>query len=151
MRIEVTTAAFAPIAELAAFESRNLQSGAVASFVGRCRPMSNGAAVHSLTLEHYPGFTEKTIAAFAQSIATRMQLRDALIVHRVGAIAPGEPIVLVAVASEHRASAFRAVEELMDFLKTDAPIWKREVTSRGAAWVEPTPSDHQRRASRAAT
>ena len=150
MRIEVTTAAFNPIAELAAFESRNSRSGAVASFVGRCRFTSDGAEVARLELEHYPGFTEATISAFATDVSARMTLQDVTIIHRVGAIAPGEPIVLVAVASAHRAPAFKAAEELMDFLKTDAPMWKREVTTRGAAWVEPTPADHRRRASRIA-
>ena len=151
MRITIASAAFDPIAELAAFETSNSRAGAIASFVGRCRAESHGAPVEALELEYYPGFTETTIATFASELATRLELQDLMMVHRVGAMAPGEAIVLVAAASAHRAPAFKAVEELMDFLKTDAPFWKREITTRGTVWIEPTPSDYRRRASRNAT
>jgi molybdopterin synthase catalytic subunit len=151
MRIDVTTAAFDPIAALAAFEVANLEAGATASFVGRCRSESNGIAVERLELEHYPGFTEATIATYADDLATRLALRDLAVIHRVGAIAPGEAIVLVAAASAHRGQAFTAVQDLMDFLKTDAPFWKREIIASGAVWVEPTLLDYCCRASRSST
>lgn len=151
MRIAISATAFDPIAELAAFELANSECGAIVSFVGRCRSKSNGAAVTSLEVEHYPGFSDATITTFAEGIAARLALQDVVIIHRVGAIAPGDAIVLVAAASAHRASAFKAVEELMDFLKTDAPFWKREITAAGAVWIEPTLLDHRRRASRSAT
>lgn len=148
MRIEVTTTAFDPITALADFEAANLEAGATASFVGRCRSESNGVAVERLELDYYPGFTEATIAAYADDLAARQALRDVTVIHRVGAIAPGEAIVLVAVASAHRGQSFNAVEDLMDFLKTDAPFWKREITANGSIWVEPTLLDYCCRASR---
>jgi molybdopterin synthase catalytic subunit len=151
MHVAVMTAAFDPIAELAAFETANLESGATASFVGRCRSESNGIAVERLELEHYPGFTEATITAYANDLASRLALSGVAIIHRVGPIAPGEAIVLVAAASAHRREAFKAVEELMNFLKIDAPFWKREITARGVAWVEPTLLDYHHRASRSAS
>lgn len=151
MHIAVVAAAFEPNAVLSAFEAANSQSGATVTFVGRCRPTSNGLPVESMELEHYAGFTEATIAAYANDLASRLALHDVTIVHRVGSIAPGEAIVLVAVASAHRSEAFKAVEDLMGFLKTDAPFWKREITARGAAWVEPTLLDYCCRASRSAS
>ena len=151
MRIAIVTTAFDPLAEWARFDQANSKSGATASFVGRCRSDSNGTAVNSLELEHYPGFTESTIATFVEGIAARLALRDVAVIHRVGAIAPGDAIVLVAAASAHRAPAFKAVEEIMDFLKTGAPFWKREVTAAGAAWIEPTALDQRRGASRNTT
>jgi molybdopterin synthase catalytic subunit len=151
MRIAIVDTAFDSTAAQAAFEAANVQAGAIASFVGRCRARSDDGEVQSLQLEHYPGFTEATIAAFAEEIASRLALQDMLIMHRVGAVAPAEVIVLVAAASAHRASAFKAVEDVMDFLKTDAPFWKREITRSGARWIEPTELDHRRRAARGKT
>ena len=146
MRIAIVDTAFEPQTELAAFEAANPAHGALASFVGRCRAQAHGEAVQVLELQHYPGFTETTIAAFAEEVMARGAVHDVLVVHRVGAIAPGEAIVLVAAASAHRAAAFNVVEELMDFLKTDAPLWKREIAAGGARWVEPSDADLQRRA-----
>lgn len=148
MRIEVITTAFDPIAALADFEAANLEAGAMVSFVGRCRSESNGIAVERLELEYYPGFTEATIATYADDVTARLNLQDVTVIHRVGAIRPGEAIVLVAAASAHRGKAFNAVEDLMDFLKTDAPFWKREITANGSVWVEPTLLDYCCRASR---
>jgi molybdopterin synthase catalytic subunit len=147
MRVHVTDAAFSPETELAGFGHRD--AGAMASFVGYCRPLSNGVRVESLQLEHYPGFTESEIARLANEVNARHDLIDLLVVHRVGAITPGEPIVLVAALSLHRAAAFVAVSELMDYLKTDAPIWKKEIGPDGARWIEPTPDDRVRRAAHA--
>lgn len=131
--------------ELAAFaEARGDETGAIASFVGYCR--AEAGRVETLELTHYPGFTEKEIARMAQDIARRCAVSDLLVVHRVGAIATGEAIVVVAAASRHRADAFKAVEALMDCLKTDAPLWKREIGPGGARWIEPTADDLARRA-----
>lgn len=134
------------MAELAAFVGADEGVGAVASFIGYCRATSGGRAVERLELEHYPGFTEAAIERLAEPISTRHKLASLLVTHRVGAIFPGEAIVLVAAMSPHRAAAFAAVSELMDYLKTDAPIWKREVGPSGACWVAPTEDDRARRA-----
>lgn len=144
MRIVVTDTRFSPETELASFSRRD--AGALATFVGFCRPASNGAPVERLELEHYPGFTESEIQRLADAVASRHDLLDLLIVHRVGAIPAGEPIVLVAATSAHRAAAFAAVSELMDYLKTDAPIWKKEIGPDGPRWVEPSAEDRARRA-----
>ena len=146
MRIEIVTAGFDPHAFLADFARGRDDHGAVASFIGHCRTESHGSKVEALELEHYPGFTETQIERIAGDAARKHGLLDVLVVHRVGRIAPGEPIVLVAALSAHRAGAFKAVEELMDYLKTDAPFWKHEITVDGACWVEPTDLDRARRA-----
>ena len=146
MRVEIAAASFDPHKALAAFSAPHAEAGALASFVGYCRAHSNGKAVERLELEHYPGLTESEIARIAAAIAAKHGLLDLLVIHRVGAIAAGEAIVLAAAVSAQRAAAFAAVEELMDALKTDAPIWKREIGPDGARWIEPTPQDHARRA-----
>ena len=142
--IRIVTAPFAPHEELARFAPAG--AGAVASFAGYCRAASKDGPVEKLRLQHYPGFTEAEIARMAEDVRTRHRLLDLLVVHRVGDIAAGEAIVLVAAASTHRAEAFAAVSELMDLLKTDAPIWKQEIGPNGARWIEPTAQDHARRA-----
>jgi molybdopterin synthase catalytic subunit len=139
--IRVATAPFVPERELAAFSARRKDAGALASFVGLCR--EEGGA---LELDHYPGFTESEIARIAAEARTRFDLLDLLVVHRAGVIAPGEPIVLVAVLAAHRKPALAAVDYLMDYLKTDAPFWKRETGPGGARWIEPTQHDHAARA-----
>lgn len=144
MRVIVTSAPFSPEAELAGFA--HADAGAMASFVGTCRTGSNGFRVERLELEHYPGFTEAEIGRLADEIVRRHGLIDLILIHRVGAIAAGEAIVLVAALSAHRAAAFAAVSELMDRLKTDAPIWKKEIGPDGARWIEPTAEDRIRRA-----
>jgi molybdopterin synthase catalytic subunit len=145
MGVAIVHARFEPLDKLKSFEEANADSGAIATFIGRCRPHSQGAAVVSLELQHYPGFTEREIARFLEQTASSSGLRDALIIHRVGSIGPGEAIVLVAAASDHRSAALQAVATLIDYLKTDAPFWKREITSAGEQWIEPSPSDYQRR------
>lgn len=145
MRLVIVEAPFEPLNAVARFEEANAKSGAIATFVGRCRAHSQGANVASLELQHYPGFTEQEISRFVEQIMVSNNLHDALVIHRVGSIAPGEAIVLVATASDHRAAALKGVEALIDFLKTDAPIWKCEITSDGEHWVEPTSLDYERR------
>jgi molybdopterin synthase catalytic subunit len=102
--------------------------------------------VGELFIEQYPGFTEKEIARLAAEVARAQGTLDLMVVHRVGAIRPGEPIVLVAALHAHRNQAFEAVRILMDYLKTDAPLWKKETGPDGARWIEPTDHDHARRA-----
>jgi molybdopterin synthase catalytic subunit len=146
MRVVITPDAFSPDAELAAFSAkRNGEAGALASFVGYCRAHAGDHPVQRLELQHYPGFTEVEVRRLAEAVLARHTLLDLLVIHRVGAIAAGEPIVLVAALSSHRAAAFAAVSEMMDYLKTDAPMWKREVGIAGARWIEPTAEDHARR------
>lgn len=142
----VTAEAFSPDAELARFATaRGDDCGAAVSFVGYCRGASQHGEVTRLELEHYPGFTEAEISRLSRLVAAKHRVPSILVIHRVGTMAPGEPIVLVAALSAHRAAAFAAVEELMDYLKTDAPFWKRETGPRGARWIEPTAEDRRRR------
>jgi molybdopterin synthase catalytic subunit len=133
-------------AELSALAASNASYGALVSFTGRCRETSNAGRVDGLEIEHYPRFTESIIRSFLDEPQFN-QIIEVLVVHRVGLVAPGETIVVVAALSEHRASAFKAVETIMDFLKTDAPFWKREIGGGVATWIEPTVDDHRRRAS----
>jgi molybdopterin synthase catalytic subunit len=126
--------------------SQNDDAGACASFIGFCRGDGPNGKIEWLELEHYPGFTETQIAAIADAIVTRHSLIDLLAIHRVGRVLPGEAIVLVAARSRHRAAAFSAVEQMMDYLKTDAPFWKKEKRADGAHWIEPTAEDRRRRA-----
>ena len=117
--------------------------GAVAAFVGVCRDVNDGATVDAMTLEHYPGMTEKAIEAIVDEARGRWPLRGCEVVHRVGPLRPTEPIVLVAVASAHRGDAFAACEFVMDYLKTRAPFWKKETTGEQARWVDARGSDDQ--------
>jgi molybdopterin synthase catalytic subunit len=143
MSVTLTSEPFDANAELAHLAAERDNAGALASFVGYCR--GEDGAVTRLELEHYPGFTEREIAALAERVTRKHQLLALHIVHRVGAIPAGDAIVLVAALSAHRAAAFAAVSEMMDYLKTDAPIWKREIGPDGARWVEPTQADRARR------
>jgi molybdopterin synthase catalytic subunit len=136
---------FEPGAELAAFAGRMPGAGAIASFTGLVRAESDGAPVSGLDLEHYPGLTEKAVAAIGEEAQARFGLAGLLIVHRYGAMAPGEPIVFVAAASGHRRAAFEAVDYMMDRLKTEAPFWKREHGPDGARWIEARPADLEER------
>jgi molybdopterin synthase catalytic subunit len=115
--------------------------GAIATFVGVCRDRNEGSGVESMTLEHYPGMTEKAIEAIVAEARARWPLRACEVVHRVGCLRPGEPIVLVAVGCEHRGDAFAACEFVMDFLKTRAPFWKKEGSGREQRWVDARVSD----------
>ncbi|HWA01629.1 MAG TPA: molybdenum cofactor biosynthesis protein MoaE [Caulobacterales bacterium] len=147
MRVVVATETFSPEAVLGRFAAATDGAcGAIASFVGYCRARSGERRVERIELQHYPGFTETEIERLALGVAEKHGVSDIVVVHRVGAIPAGEAIVLVAAASAHRAAAFAAVQELMDYLKTDAPFWKREVGPAGARWIEPTEEDRARRA-----
>jgi len=115
--------------------------GAVASFVGLVRDRNDGAAVATMTLEHYPGMTEKAIAGIVEQAKGRWAIIDCTVIHRVGELQPTDQIVLVAVASAHRGEAFAACEFIMDYLKTQAPFWKKEATPEGARWVDARASD----------
>ncbi len=115
--------------------------GAVVSFVGYVRDLSEQKQISTLSLEHYPGMTEKSLEAIVSQAKQRWQVIEAVVVHRVGTLAPNEQIVLVAVASAHRQDAFSACEFIMDYLKTDAPFWKKESTENGEHWVEAKASD----------
>ncbi|MBK8544865.1 MAG: molybdenum cofactor biosynthesis protein MoaE [Caulobacteraceae bacterium] len=149
IRASVSLEPFSPDAEVARFSAlRGDTCGAVVTFIGYCRGRSKNRAVTQLELEHYPGFTEGEINRLASATGQKHDVKDLLVIHRAGAIAAGEPIVLVAAMSAHRAAAFAAVEELMDYLKTDAPFWKRETGPDGAHWIEPTAEDRIRREER---
>jgi molybdopterin synthase catalytic subunit len=146
IHVLITEAAFSPEAEVARFSARRgASTGALATFVGYCRGGSEHGAVSQLQLDHYPGFTEAEVRGLAERTARRHGVDALLVVHRVGVVPAGEAIVLVAARSGHRVAAFAAVAELMDYLKTDAPFWKREVGPEGARWIEPTDQDRARR------
>lgn len=123
-------------AEVAALRAGNPQVGAVVAFVGTVRDMNDGAQVAAMTLEHYPGMTEKSIEAIITQARSRWPIAEALVIHRIGPLAPMAQIVLVAVAAAHRGEAFKACEYIMDYLKTQAPFWKKELTPAGARWVD---------------
>jgi len=115
--------------------------GAIACFVGLVRDVNDGAVVATLTLEHYPGMTEKALADIVAQARTRWDIMDVRVIHRYGDLEPNDQIVLVAVASAHRGDAFAACEFIMDYLKTQAPFWKKEHRPGGAAWVEAKAAD----------
>jgi molybdopterin synthase catalytic subunit len=119
MRVRITDLAFDPGAEISAFHAGREEAGAMANFVGYCRGMTKGRAVKELTIEQYPGFTEKEIARLAEEVSAELGTLDLMVLHRVGAIRPGDAIVLVAALAAHRSAAFDAVRLLMDYLKTD--------------------------------
>jgi len=127
--------------ETAALTRGNAKIGAVASFIGLVRDMNDGADVDEMTLEHYPGMTEKSLEAIVAEARGRWEIIDALVIHRYGALKPGDNIVLVIVAGSHRKEAFAACEFIMDYLKTQAPFWKKENTSEGERWVDARESD----------
>ncbi len=114
--------------------------GAIASFIGLVRDLE-GDSLQQMTLEHYPGMTEKALQDIAEKARQRWKIIDLGIIHRIGALAPADQIVLVSVLSAHRADAFEACEFIMDYLKTDAPFWKKEVSGQGSKWVESRKSD----------
>jgi molybdopterin synthase catalytic subunit len=143
MKIAVQRESFDTGAELDALAARNPAVGALAAFVGLVRDLNEGARVGTMTLEHYPGMTEKSIAAIVEEARGRWPLIDCTVIHRIGELRPTDRIVLVAVASAHRGDAFAACEFVMDYLKTRAPFWKKEQTPEGARWVEARVSDDQ--------
>jgi molybdopterin synthase catalytic subunit len=128
-------------AEIAKLRAGNPKVGAIASFVGVCRDVNDGESVATMTLEHYPGMTEKALAKIVDEAIARWRIIDVTVVHRVGELKPTDQIVLVVVSSGHRGDAFAACEFLMDYLKTRAPFWKKEQTPEGARWVEARSSD----------
>ncbi|MDT9600893.1 molybdenum cofactor biosynthesis protein MoaE [Sphingosinicella rhizophila] len=134
--------ALMPDRELASFMARLSGAGAVVSFVGIARGRDKeGEIVRGLFLDHYPGMTEHSLETIAAAALDRFDIDDALVVHRCGAVAPGEPIVIAAAASAHRRAAFEAADYLMDRLKTEAMFWKREDGVDGSRWIEPTEAD----------
>ena len=141
MPVRVQTEDFDLSAEVAQLRAGDARIGAVAAFVGLVRDINDGAGVSEMTLEHYPGMTEKALEAIVAEARARWALFDALVIHRVGPLGPTDQIVLVAVTSAHRGEAFAACEFIMDYLKTRAPFWKREVTPAGARWVDARESD----------
>jgi molybdopterin synthase catalytic subunit len=139
--VRVQTADFDISAEIAALRAGNPKIGAIASFIGVVRDLNDGDNVAEMTLEHYPGMTEKSIEAIITQARGRWQVMDALVIHRIGTLKPLDQIVLVVVSSSHRGDAFAACEFIMDYLKTQAPFWKKEQTGKGARWVEARAAD----------
>ena len=127
--------------ELAQLRANDARVGAVCSFVGTVRERNSGNAISSMELEHYPGMTEKSITSMMEEAAKRFDIYGARVIHRIGLLHPQDQIVLVAVTSAHRGSSFQACEFLMDYLKTQAPFWKKEVTPDGSRWVDARESD----------
>jgi molybdopterin synthase catalytic subunit len=140
-RVAIQTADFDLSNEVAALRAGDPGVGAVASFIGIVRDRSDGSGVSEMELEHYPGMTERSIEAMIDAAMARFEIRAARVVHRVGRLLPGDQIVLVAVTSAHRGQAFQACEFLMDYLKTQAPFWKKETTPEGARWVDARVAD----------
>ena len=127
--------------ELAQLRDNDARVGAVCSFVGTVRERNSGNAISSMELEHYPGMTEKSITSMMEEAAKRFDIYGARVIHRIGLLHPQDQIVLVAVTSAHRGTSFQACEFLMDYLKTQAPFWKKEVTPDGSRWVDARESD----------
>jgi molybdopterin synthase catalytic subunit len=141
MFISVQTEDFDLSTEITKMRMQNPAIGAIVNFVGVVRDLNDGAQIRTMELEHYPGMTEKSLADIASIAQERWQLFDTLIIHRVGVLAPADQIVLVAAASKHRGDAFAACEFMMDYLKTQAPFWKKETSADGARWVDARDSD----------
>jgi molybdopterin synthase catalytic subunit len=140
-RVTIQTGDFDLGAEVAALRAGDAGIGAVASFVGTVRDRNDGLGVSRMELEHYPGMTERSIEAMVDAAFERFDIRAARVMHRVGPLEVGDQIVLVVVGSAHRGEAFQACEFLMDYLKTQAPFWKKEQTAEGARWVDARASD----------
>jgi molybdopterin synthase catalytic subunit len=129
--------------EIAQLRAAAQRVGAVASFVGIVRDLNEASDIRTLTLEHYPGMTEKALDGIVAEAKRRWDLCDALVIHRIGELKPSDQIVLVAVTSAHRGEAFAACQFIMDYLKTRAPFWKKELTPAGERWVEARASDDE--------
>ena len=140
-RVSIQTVDFDAAQELAALRAGDARAGAVCSFIGTVRDRNDGVAVSTMELEHYPGMTEKAIESMIDEAQRRFDILGARVVHRVGLLQPADQIVLVAVTSAHRGQSFQACEFLMDYLKTQAPFWKKEQTPQGAQWVDARVSD----------
>ncbi len=141
MPVRVQVEDFDVAHELHALRAGDPRVGAVAAFIGTVRDLNDDAAVATMTLEHYPGMTEKALAAIVDEAKARWSIFDAIVVHRVGELKPMDQIVLVGVTGAHRGEAFAACEFIMDFLKTRAPFWKKEMTPAGPRWVEARATD----------
>ncbi len=141
--VSIQTHDFDVSQELAALRAGDARVGAVCSFLGTVRERNDGSSVASMELEHYPGMTEKSISAMMDEAKKRFDIFAARVIHRVGLLHPEDQIVFVAVTSAHRGESFKACEVLMDYLKTQAPFWKKEVTPEGARWVDARVSDDQ--------
>jgi len=141
--VSIQTEDFNLTEEVAALRADDARVGAVCAFVGTVRDRNDGQTVGSMELEHYPGMTEKSIEAMVGEALARFDLFGVRIIHRVGLLAPQDQIVLVAVTSAHRGESFQACEFLMDYLKTQAPFWKKEETSEGARWVDARSTDDE--------
>jgi molybdopterin synthase catalytic subunit len=143
MTVRVQAADFDIGAEIAQLREGDRSVGAIASFIGTVRDVNDASTITGLTLEHYPGMTEAALEEIVAEARRRFDILDALVIHRIGALAPGDQIVLVAVTSAHRGTAFEACEFVMDWLKTRAPFWKKERLPDGERWVEARASDDE--------
>ena len=141
MSVRVQTEDFDVGQELTSMRLSGQSVGAVVSFIGQVRDLNDGNEIQTLTLEHYPGMTEKALEAIENEAKARWNVLESRIIHRVGTLKPQDQIVLVAVSSAHRGDAFSACEFIMDFLKSQAPFWKKEATNQGERWVEAKLSD----------
>ena len=141
MTVRVQTADFDVGAEIDVLRAGRLQVGAVVTFVGTVRDINEGAGIETMTLEHYPGMTERALEEICVQACSRWDIDDTLVIHRHGPLDPGDRIVLVAVTSAHRGEAFRACEFIIDYLKTQAPFWKKEATPHGERWVDAREAD----------
>jgi molybdopterin synthase catalytic subunit len=142
-RVTIQTGDFDVSREIAALRAGDAGVGAVASFVGTVRDRNDGSAITRMELEHYPGMTEQAIEAMIDEAVRRFGIRAARVIHRVGPLRPTDQIVLVVVTAAHRSDAFRACEFLMDYLKTQAPFWKKETTAQGSRWVDAKAADDE--------
>ena len=140
-QVRVQAEDFDAAAEGAQLRAGNAKVGGIVTFVGTVRDQNEGADVAEMELEHYPGMTEQSIEAIIEQARARWPIYGALVIHRIGPLKPTEQIVLVAVTSAHRGEAFAACEFIIDFLKTEAPFWKKEQTPDGARWVDARVSD----------
>ena len=140
-RVAIQHQDFELSAEIAALRQGDARVGAVCSFVGTVRDRNDGDSVATLELEHYPGMTEKSIESMIDAAMARFDIYAARVIHRVGLLQPLDQIVLVAVTSAHRGESFQACEFIMDYLKTQAPFWKKESTPAGSRWVDARVSD----------
>lgn len=145
MDIRVQAEDFDAGAEISRLRLSRPDIGAVAAFIGQVRDINDGSAVSGMTLEHYPGMTEKALRQIVEEAQSRWDFFDALVIHRIGELKPQDQIVLVLVAGAHRGEAFAACEFIMDYLKTRAPFWKKETTPEGGRWVDARESDEQAR------
>jgi len=141
MSIRIQEKDFDISAEIAGLRKGDPRVGAVVSFLGAVRDMNDGSQVKGMTLEHYPGMTEKALQEILDQAKARWDIYQTLVIHRVGPLLPEDQIVLVVVTSAHRGEAFAACEFIMDYLKTAAPFWKKEDTSEGARWVDSRVTD----------